>query len=112
MRWAASTPCIATCAGPFTFPCSSPSSSARTPAAAARAEFIRVQFALRDLPADDAARPLFEERQRDLLLAHQDKWVAPLRQLGLVGSWEFRRGFVERITLTTEQALDANCPFF
>jgi uncharacterized protein (TIGR02996 family) len=80
----------------------------------ARAEFIRVQFALRDLPADDPRRQQLEERERDLRVAHEAAWTAPLRRLplewkrdyGAVGpSWEFRRGFVEKVAVEAEAFL-------
>jgi uncharacterized protein (TIGR02996 family) len=83
-----------------------------TRAAADRADFIRVQFALRDLPLTDPTRAQLEERQRDLLIAHEQEWVAPLRRAGMVRGWEFRRGFVERITLTPEQLLEQVDVFF
>jgi uncharacterized protein (TIGR02996 family) len=69
------------------------------PERAARAEFIRVQYALQRLPPGDARRPQLEERERDLRLAHEAEWVAPLRELGSVQAWEFRRGFVEKVAL-------------
>jgi uncharacterized protein (TIGR02996 family) len=79
----------------------------------ARAEFIRVQFALRDLPADDPRRQQLEERERDLRIAHEAAWLAPLRELPLVWkreygalpTWEFRRGFVEKVTVEADAFL-------
>jgi uncharacterized protein (TIGR02996 family) len=68
------------------------------PAGRARADFIRVQYALAALPAGDLRRVPLEQRQRDLLLAYEGEWAAGLRDLG-VASWEFRRGFVERIRI-------------
>ncbi len=68
------------------------------PAGRARADFIRVQYALAELPPGDLRRVPLEQRQRDLLLAHEAEWTAGLRDLG-VASWEFRRGFVERIRI-------------
>jgi uncharacterized protein (TIGR02996 family) len=69
------------------------------PERAARAEFIRVQYALQGLPPGDARRPQLEERERDLRAAHEATWATPLRELGQVRAWEFRRGFVEKVTL-------------
>jgi uncharacterized protein (TIGR02996 family) len=69
-----------------------------------RAEFVRVQIELaRGAPDRDRRRAL-ELRQRDLLVAHDAEWVAPLaRVLGLKkgqwGGWVFRRGFVEYFNL-------------
>ncbi|MCI0702719.1 MAG: TIGR02996 domain-containing protein [Planctomycetia bacterium] len=65
-----------------------------------RAEFIRVQIELARGVADRERRCALELRQRDLLIAHEDEWVAPLakvleRRKGQWGGWVFRRGFVE-----------------
>jgi uncharacterized protein (TIGR02996 family) len=65
----------------------------------ARAEFIRVQIELAR-GADRARRRHLEARQRDLLVAHDREWVAPLAKVlrcktGQWGGWVFRRGFVE-----------------
>ncbi|QJW99598.1 TIGR02996 domain-containing protein [Frigoriglobus tundricola] len=71
---------------------------------AARAEFVRVQLELaRGAPDRDHRRRL-ELRQRDLLVAHDAEWVAPLARVlrcktGQWGGWVFRRGFVEYIHL-------------
>ncbi len=83
-----------------------------TPAASARADLIRVQFALTDLPPDDLRRAQLEEHERALLLAHETEWVAPLRAIGMLAGWEFRRGFVERIALTPEQFIRQGEAFF
>jgi uncharacterized protein (TIGR02996 family) len=64
-----------------------------------RAEFIRVQYALRALNPDDPCRVQLEELQRNLLLAHEQEWTALLRELGVTGC-QFRRGFVEKIAIT------------
>jgi uncharacterized protein (TIGR02996 family) len=70
-------------------------------ASRARADFIRVQYALRDLGPDDPRRVGLEECQRDFLLAHAECWTAPLRALG-VADCRFRRGFVERVAVMPE----------
>src|SRR4051812_29315818 len=64
------------------------------PAARARAELIRVQYALEDVPAGDPRRAALAQRERDVLLAHGEQWAAGLRDLG-VQAWKFRRGFIE-----------------
>ncbi|HEY1191818.1 MAG TPA: TIGR02996 domain-containing protein [Gemmata sp.] len=70
----------------------------------ARAEFVRVQVELaRGVPDRDRRREL-EARQRDLLIAHDAEWVAPLARVlgcapGQWGGWVFRRGFVEYFNL-------------
>jgi uncharacterized protein (TIGR02996 family) len=65
-----------------------------------RAEFIRVQIELARGVDDRARKHEFELRQRDLLVAHDGEWVAPLAKVldckpGEWGGWVFRRGFVE-----------------
>jgi uncharacterized protein (TIGR02996 family) len=70
----------------------------------ARAEFIRVQIELARGVPDRDRRRFLELRQRDLLVAHDAEWVAPLArvldlQKGQWGGWVFRRGFVEYFNL-------------
>ncbi|MBY0456357.1 MAG: TIGR02996 domain-containing protein, partial [Gemmataceae bacterium] len=74
------------------------------PAQVARGEFIRVQQALlaKNLPADE--RRVLVARERDLLTKHRDNWDEPIR--GLASGWEYRGGFVERVTLTAERFVD------
>jgi hypothetical protein len=59
-----------------------------------------VQIELARGVADRARRCQLELRQRDLLIAHDKQWVAPLAEVlglrkGEWGGWVFRRGFVE-----------------
>jgi uncharacterized protein (TIGR02996 family) len=68
------------------------------PATRARAELIRVQYALERLAAGDVRRAALAQRQKDVLLAHEREWTAGLRELG-VRAWRFRRGFVEGVKL-------------
>jgi uncharacterized protein (TIGR02996 family) len=75
------------------------------PATRARAELIRVQYALESLPAGDPRRAALEQRERDVLVAHPELWAAGLRELG-VQSWKFRRGFVEAITINPAQLVE------
>jgi uncharacterized protein (TIGR02996 family) len=65
-----------------------------------RAEFIRLQCELAHIPEDDERRPEREARERELLARHETVWTGPLP--GWVAHWEFRRGLVDRITLTPE----------
>src|SRR5687768_4057129 len=60
-----------------------------------RAEFIRVQCQLAELPKFDRARPALEDREYALLAKHETAWVGPLAKL--VTRWTFRRGCVEAI---------------
>jgi uncharacterized protein (TIGR02996 family) len=75
----------------------------------ARAEFIRVQIELARGAEDRAHRRELELRQRDLLIAHDREWVAPLAKVlgcepGRWGGWVFRRGFVEYFRLSAYKA--------
>lgn len=67
------------------------------------AEFIRVQFALRDLPPEHPLRPQLEEREQQLRLANENDWLKPLRTKCAFERCAFRRGFVEKIVLSVEQ---------
>jgi uncharacterized protein (TIGR02996 family) len=42
---------------------------------AARSEFVRVQVQLARLPDHDPARPALEDREHDLLAAHEPAWL-------------------------------------
>jgi uncharacterized protein (TIGR02996 family) len=78
------------------------------------AAFIRVQYALEALPADDPGRPQLVECQRDLLLAHEGEWKSAVRGIlpadygwwapagdndNSVARWSFRRGFLEKVRI-------------
>jgi uncharacterized protein (TIGR02996 family) len=71
---------------------------------AERAEFIHIQCELARLPSDDPRRPQLKTRERELLDEYKREWVGPL------GRWacahEFRRGFVEAITVRPEAFLE------
>jgi uncharacterized protein (TIGR02996 family) len=75
-----------------------------------RGEFVRVECALARLPADDDRRPALYARRRQLLAAHRDAWLGPLR--GLAYAWEFRRGFVEEVTADAYRFLQHADTFF
>jgi uncharacterized protein (TIGR02996 family) len=83
-----------------------------------RAELIRVQIERSHLPVADPRRVGLASRAADLLRAHWQDWVGPLRALvNSDGAWvaehwllldydlraleRFRRGFVESLTLRT-----------
>jgi uncharacterized protein (TIGR02996 family) len=68
-----------------------------------RAEFIRLQCALARMSEDDSTRVGMQRREQDLLSAHQEAWGEPIR--AMVFGWEFRRGFVERVTTTAHRFL-------
>lgn len=75
-----------------------------------RGEFIRLQCSLARLPADDSHRAHVKARAQELLTAHEQEWVAPLRPLVL--AWKFRHGFVERVTVTADTFLKAGDTLF
>jgi uncharacterized protein (TIGR02996 family) len=62
-----------------------------------RAEFIRVQCELARLPASDPRRGALEDRQDDLLAAHEIDWLGPPSPH--LEKWSFQRGFVDHVTL-------------
>jgi uncharacterized protein (TIGR02996 family) len=70
---------------------------------AARADFIRIQCRLDDLPEDDPARDRLEDEAADLLAEHENEWTQPLH--GIVEDWRFHRGFVEHIRIRGENLL-------
>ncbi len=61
-----------------------------------RGEFVRVECALASMPVKDGRRPALRARRQQLLAAHRDAWLGPLRPLAY--HWEFRRGFPEEVT--------------
>jgi uncharacterized protein (TIGR02996 family) len=82
------------------------------PAAAARAEFIRVQCELDRCSADDDQRAALQKRERALLRKHADEWTADLRASGILAErdaverspvWTFRRGFVAAVVLEAQR---------
>ena len=64
-----------------------------------RAEFIRVQIALARMDEDDERRVELEDRERELLAAHEATWEAPFR--GFAGRVTFRRGLPDLIETQT-----------
>jgi uncharacterized protein (TIGR02996 family) len=70
-----------------------------------RAEFIRVQCELAAMHRYDPRRSELQGRETALLRKHAKRWVAPIRKY--VKRYEFRRGFVERVSAAADQFLDA-----
>jgi uncharacterized protein (TIGR02996 family) len=78
-----------------------------------RADFIRLQCRLARMPAGDPGRPDDERREEELLQEHEARWTEPLDHLGAapvafqiglqwLARWQFRRGFVERVSIRGE----------
>src|SRR3954468_18275467 len=63
-----------------------------------RAEFIRADVEYARLPAGDPRHGPLKGRRRFLLERHTAEWTAPLA--GIVEGWQYRRGFVEEVTLS------------
>ncbi|MFO0808814.1 MAG: TIGR02996 domain-containing protein [Gemmataceae bacterium] len=69
-----------------------------------RGAFIRAQCALARLPANDPRRADLEAVVNQLKAAHAAEWTR--RISGLVSGHEFRRGFVEEVTLSADALLE------
>src|SRR5262245_23639561 len=61
-----------------------------------RGEFIRVQCELAKLDDEDPRRPALEARERELLDAHEARWLAELPSFKPIRWGPFDRGFVAR----------------
>ncbi|MFL5341901.1 MAG: TIGR02996 domain-containing protein [Gemmataceae bacterium] len=70
----------------------------------ARAEFIRVQVELAQLPADDPRRSELAARERELLHRHERDWVAALGDW--VREWRFSRGLIEYVRVQAADFVD------
>ncbi len=69
-----------------------------------RGEFLHVQVRLAALPEGDPTRLDLAERAADLLSEYEAEWVGMVAQVAQ--TWEFRRGFVERVTMEEQDFLD------
>lgn len=86
-----------------------------------RGEFIQVQIALDRLPAGHQWRAEIEDREREILSEHRKAWDAPLHRhlnttrlkgqvharRGLVRGWQYRRGFVEHLSVDAAALMDS-----
>jgi uncharacterized protein (TIGR02996 family) len=70
---------------------------------AARADFIRIQCRLDELPDDDPARDRLEDEAADLLAEYEAEWTELLH--GIAEDWCFSRGFIERIRIRGDKFL-------
>lgn len=67
-----------------------------------RAEFIRVQIALANLPANDPQVKALSKREKELWKTHKDDWLQALPELlRPKKTIRFHRGFYEELNLTT-----------
>src|SRR5262245_20753363 len=64
-----------------------------------RADFIRTQVRLAQLPEHDPARFDLEERSQDLLAEHQSRWLCHLPKWARAVERTFHRGLPERVTM-------------
>jgi uncharacterized protein (TIGR02996 family) len=77
----------------------------------ARAEFIRVEVELARIPEHDPTRPALEDREHDLLAAHEVPWLGDLASPGRepgdeLVEWHWHRGFVEEVAASPRWMLD------
>lgn len=77
---------------------------------AARAEFIRVQVELARLDSSDPRRDALEDRENELLRAHEAHWLGdiPTRFIG----WRFERGFLAELASDTKAFREAGSAAF
>jgi uncharacterized protein (TIGR02996 family) len=68
----------------------------------ARAEFIRVQIELSQLAEGDPRRIAIEDREHELLAAHEGSWLGVSPDEDGLTEWEFERGFVSEIAATPD----------
>jgi uncharacterized protein (TIGR02996 family) len=78
--------------------------------AQARADLIRVQIDLSRLEEKHPRRREVAERERELLDGWELEWTRPLRRY--FKRMEFRRGFVERVTVTASRFLREGANLF
>jgi uncharacterized protein (TIGR02996 family) len=76
-----------------------------------RAEFIRLQCQLAALQAYDAHRYSLESRIQALVAQHAPEWERPFLDLG-AEQCEFRRGFVESVTISATAFLQYSSDLF
>ncbi|MBY0460563.1 MAG: TIGR02996 domain-containing protein, partial [Gemmataceae bacterium] len=69
----------------------------------ARAALIRAQCRMEHLSPHSKERKELARQVKSLLAEHEDTWVKPVRDLGFVRKWEFRRGFLHAVTLSATQ---------
>ena len=67
-----------------------------SPADAARGEFIRVQIELARLSETDPKRLALEDRENELLRAHEAAWLGALPRS--ITGWTFERGFLTELS--------------
>lgn len=72
----------------------------------ARAEFIRVQCELASLPDHHPQFRALEDREHELLSEHEPAWAGELP--GYATEWDWRRGFVDDVTLRLEDYAHAD----
>lgn len=68
-----------------------------------RADFIRLQLRLQQLPPDDPTWVTVEDEADDLLARHEEEWLGPVRDLAM--EWQWRGGFVEQVTVDVDALL-------
>src|SRR5262245_3603199 len=72
-----------------------------------RAEFIRTQIELEELPEENPLHRSQQSRVRQLLTRHRSAWLGPLE--GQLEDWQFRRGFLASIKVRPRTLLTLCC---
>ena len=67
----------------------------------AQGEFIELQLTIATLAADHPRRTILVDRQNELRQKHHDAWTARLKPFA--SGFEFRRGFIDSVSLSVEQ---------
>jgi uncharacterized protein (TIGR02996 family) len=75
-----------------------------------RADFIRMQCALAQLPRSDQRRPDLEAAELRLRATHADEWLG--LEPGAVDRCTFRRGFPDEVSLSAESFLEHGSRLF
>src|SRR5262245_38736778 len=75
-----------------------------------RGEFIRVQCELARLPPDDPRWDALEQREFDLLRAHETEWTKDIKSI--VSEWQFHRGFVDTVSMGARMFVDHAAKLF
>ena len=76
-----------------------------------RADFIRVQCELAQIPNDERRLLGLKQREADLLRRHQQCWTAPVAECRV--SWPvFRRGFIEAVDVSAAVFVEGSSRLF
>src|SRR5262245_26047775 len=75
-----------------------------------RAEFTRVQIELARMPDGDPRRPGPEDREHELLGAHESAWLGEWPDYAV--DWRFERGFLAELRTSTSTLVEVGDDLF